>query len=564
MRPKPSPTSRAIVGVILISLAIAASACGGTTSTSPPTARGSAGSQTSASTLTPSASPISSPTFAGSFADLAFSFDMPDGWVFGSDRGIFSEVDELADTNPDYARKLQAALDSSATSTSAFVAYDVASNDAFTPSISCTTLDRGAMPGAEVLALGEKQNVEGVSQLPGIIGKPTSDRIALPVGQTVRVRWHWTDPRVEGEVSSIGYLFVSGPTVYTCVFSAGTSTIRTHEAEWEAILGTFKAEPAWFVSATIPVGVKPFFIAAGAGALWVANAQDGTVDRINPSTNTVVATIDLHFDGSSGDTANPFGITVDDRTVWVTSFVIDANGNDVPGHVNFLDAQTNRELGWVGVGRTPLGIATGFGSIWVVNQGDGTVSRIDEASRAVIATIPLGVKRGSDPLVGGQVAAGAGGVWVAYGGSGLIRIDPASNRVVARLDVSNYVLSVVAGGQAVWVAASTSDTFPAGADNQLYRIDPITNEIVAWAQTGDGVTGLAIGEDAVWVAEAGTESVREIDAASARVKSVVTLDTNSWGVAVLAGSVWVVQPAAADRKFAEDAPGTVTRLDFSP
>jgi hypothetical protein len=174
------------------------------------------------------------------------------------------------------------------------------------------------------------------------------------------------------------------------------------------------------------------------------------------------------------------------------------------------------------------------------------------------------VKRGSDAFVGGQVAAGAGGVWVAYGSSGLIRIDPASNRVVATIDVSKYALSVVAGDQAVWVAASTSDTFPAGADNQLYRIDPITNEIVAWAQTGDGAAGLAIGEDAVWVAEAGTQSVREIDVATAMVKSVVALDTNSWGVAVIAGSVWVVQPAAADRKFAEDAPGTVTRLDRSP
>jgi YVTN family beta-propeller protein len=489
---------------------------------------------------------------------------MPDGWVFGSDRGIFSELDQLADTNPDYARKLKAALDTFATPTSAFVAYEVASHDAFTPSISCTTLDRGSTPAAEVLTLGEKQNIEGVAQLPGVIGKPTSDRIALPIGDSVRVRWHWTAPGLEGELSSIGYLYVSGPTVYTCVFSASTSTIATHEPEWEAILRTFRAEPGWSVSATIPVGVKPFFIAAGAGALWVANAQDGTVNRINPSTNTVVATIDLHFDGSSGDTANPFGITSDDETVWVTSFVTDADGNDVPGLVSFLDAQTNRELGSVGVGKTPLGIATGFGSIWVVNQGDGTVSRIDEASRAVTATIPLGVKRGSDAFVGGQVAAGAGGVWVAYGSSGLLRIDPASNRVVATIDVSKYALSVVAGDQAVWVAASTSDTFPAGADNQLYRIDPITNEIVAWAQTGDGAAGLAIGEDAVWVAEAGTQSVREIDVATAMVKSVVALDTNSWGVAVIAGSVWVVQPAAADRKFAEDAPGTVTRLDRSP
>jgi YVTN family beta-propeller protein len=562
MRPKPSPTSRAIAGVIVVSLTIAASACGGATPTSPSSTQSSTVSQTAAASVTPSASPTSSATFAGSFADLPFSLDLPDGWVFGNPKEMGSLLAALAKTDPDGAKKLEAIINAAPTVTSQFVAYNVGSLDAFTPNVTCNTLDRGSTSVAEALDLGETQNVEGVAQLPGIIGRPTSDRIKLPIGETVRVRWRWSwkDPSPE-DVTSIGYLFVGGPTIYTCVFSADASTITTHEPEWEAILGTFKAKPSWYVSATIPVGVKPFFIAAGAGALWVANAEDGTVDRIDPSTNTVVATIDLHFGGSNGDTANPFGITADNRIVWVTSIVTDAKGNDVPGLVNFLDAQTNRELGSVGVGKTPLGIATGFGSVWVVNQGDGTVSRIDEASRAVTATIPLGVKPSSDFLLGGQVAAGAGGIWVAYGGSGLIRIDPASNRVVATLDVSKYVLSVAASGQAVWVAGSTSATFPAGADNRLYRIDGITNEVVAWAQTGDGASGLAIGDGALWVAEAGTQSVREIDDASAQVKSVVTLDTNSWGVAVLAASVWVVQPAAANRKFAEHAPGTVTRLD---
>ena len=35
-----------------------------------------------------------------------------------------------------------------------------------------------------------------------------------------------------------------------------------------------------------------------------------------------------------------------------------------------------------------------------------------------------------------------------------------------------------------------------------------------------------------------TQYVREIDEASAQVKAVVTLDTNSWGIAVLRDAVW--------------------------
>ena len=133
------------------------------------------------------------------------------------------------------------------------MAYNVGSTDALTPNVGCNTLDRGDASIAGTLVQGEKQNVEAIAQLPGIIGAPTSDRISLPVGETVRVRWRWTGPTTDdGDTTSIGYLFVSGPTVHTCVFSAATPTISTHELEWEAILRTFKAKPSASPSASAP------------------------------------------------------------------------------------------------------------------------------------------------------------------------------------------------------------------------------------------------------------------------------------------------------------------------
>ena len=44
---------------------------------------------------------------------------------------------------------------------------------------------------------------------------------------------------------------------------------------------------------TIPVGHEPFSIAAGDGAVWVANRTDSTIMRIDPRTNKVVKTIHL-------------------------------------------------------------------------------------------------------------------------------------------------------------------------------------------------------------------------------------------------------------------------------
>ena len=63
------------------------------------------------------------------------------------------------------------------------------------------------------------------------------------------------------------------------------------------------------VIATIPVGHEPFGIAAGDGAVWVANRTDFTVSRIDPRTNRVVATIRI------GN--RPQGIAAGQGAVWV-------------------------------------------------------------------------------------------------------------------------------------------------------------------------------------------------------------------------------------------------------
>jgi DNA-binding beta-propeller fold protein YncE len=60
----------------------------------------------------------------------------------------------------------------------------------------------------------------------------------------------------------------------------------------------------------------------------------------------------------------------------------------------------------VSVGDEPTAIAYGFGSIWVACTGDGTVWRIDPATRKVVAHWRLG----ASPE---DIAAGAGKVWIA-------------------------------------------------------------------------------------------------------------------------------------------------------
>jgi hypothetical protein len=94
-------------------------------------------------------------------------------------------------------------------------------------------------------------------------------------------------------------------------------------------------------------------------------------------------------------------------------------------------------------------VVSAFGSAWVLDNGDDMLLRMDPATRAVIARIPL--------RAGIAVAAGDGAVWVGEGVNDLLRIDPRSNRVVARVSLERGAFSGGAPlviGNSVWVVGS--------------------------------------------------------------------------------------------------------------
>ena len=77
------------------------------------------------------------------------------------------------------------------------------------------------------------------------------------------------------------------------------------------------------------MGGGPTGIVFGAGSVWVTNSLDGTVSRIDPGTNSVVATI---------PTGNgPAALDADDSGVWVS--------NQFDGTVVRIDPTTNRSYG---------------------------------------------------------------------------------------------------------------------------------------------------------------------------------------------------------------------------
>jgi virginiamycin B lyase len=150
-------------------------------------------------------------------------------------------------------------------------------------------------------------------------------------------------------------------------------------------------------------------IAASDDSIWLAIDANGTLVRIDPSTNTVRQKISI-----PPGSYNPI---FSDGIVWVTG--IERNV------VTAVDANSGKVLESIPVGPRPRFLTAGAGSIWTLNQGDGTVSRVDEDSRKVVATIQVGI-----PGTGGDIGYGADSVWPTVFEVPLSRIDAKTSRVV--------------------------------------------------------------------------------------------------------------------------------------
>ena len=91
--------------------------------------------------------------------------------------------------------------------------------------------------------------------------------------------------------------------------------------------------------------------------------------------------------------------------------------------VGLIDPAGGRVGAAVSVG-SPAGLAYGDGSVWAVDSTDGTLSRINPATHAVIDQIPVG-SAPTAVTVTGQDA------WVTNSGDGTVsQINTAADRVV--------------------------------------------------------------------------------------------------------------------------------------
>jgi len=264
--------------------------------------------------------------------------------------------------------------------------------------------------------------------------------------------------------------------------------------------------------AVVPVGSSPTGVAAGAGAMWVADYDAGTVSRINPKTHAVEPI-------PVGST--PTGIAVGANAVWVA--------NSYSGTVSRIDPADD-SVASITVGNGPSGVAVGDGFVWVANSSDGTLSRIDPLSDTA-TTIPLG-----GATEAADVAFGDGAVWVSDAADGrVLRLDPDTNRVTS-INVGNGPSAITVGFGSVWVTNNL--------DGTISRINVHTSKVTAVVQVGSGPDAIAAGAGGVWVANEFDDTVVRIDPATNGLARPIPVGNSPRGLAVAGGLVWVSAEAS--------------------
>jgi DNA-binding SARP family transcriptional activator/streptogramin lyase len=237
------------------------------------------------------------------------------------------------------------------------------------------------------------------------------------------------------------------------------------------------------VVASVAVGAAPGAVAIGEGGVWVTSTADETLSKIDPRSRRVVDTIPLDF--------APGALAAGEGAVWVA----DPTGGTVakiePGR---REASKILYIGLGGPGAMPL--ATGWGSLWVGNENDLTLSRLVAPQGEVVSLL-----RDASATA---IAVTRTEVWMLDSRNAQVwRIDPVTDTVADQTPVGRESWALAADERGVWITDLRDDA--------VWLLDPITGGLRKSIRVGQDPRAIAVAGDSVWVANSFDGTVSRID-----------------------------------------------------
>jgi virginiamycin B lyase len=264
-------------------------------------------------------------------------------------------------------------------------------------------------------------------------------------------------------------------------------------------------------------------------SVWVGSKSPFAVNEIDPKTNSVINTVALPADPCGG-------IAADAESLWVP---LCAAAPAAPKLAK-VDLKTRKlTLLDVGPGAREGEIAVGAGSVWIITDAQGSLSRINAASGEVMAVVHV-------PAGSSNAVFSDGRVWVTRAdGAELTVVDAKTNKILSHVAIGQHPRFLAAGAGAIWAVDQ--------GDGALSRIaiagsHPVSSVPIETPGLGGDI---AYGDGRIWTT-LGKTPLTAVDAA----RSVVLCQWKGAGgdaVGVGHGAVWLTDHSA----------GTVLRIALS-
>jgi len=280
------------------------------------------------------------------------------------------------------------------------------------------------------------------------------------------------------------------------------------------------------VTATVALGASSTYaVAVNPAGTRVYMANVNNVLVIDTISNTIIATVAV------GTTTFELAINPTGTRVYVTNY----NSNNV----SVIDTATNTVIATVAVGKNPFGVAVHPDGtrVYVANTSSNTVSVIDTTSNTVTDNVTL--SGGTAPY---HLAVNPAGtrVYVTDGANSVSVIDTACNAVIATVPVGSLAsdIAINPAGTRVYVTNAIS--------SNVSVIDTVSNSVIATVAVGQNPRGVAVNPSGsrVYVANSaeGENTISVLDSASNTVIATVVVGTFPSAISFASAVVPITPP----------------------